>query len=210
MQINLNMRLRGALILRLKSDDEPAQLIGVLAALGRLAGCALASVVLLDEVRALACMMNSLVYLVVVNLIDVYRNSILGHVDNRVRLGLIVCDLDHLKRFNDRYGHQAGDRAIRDVGAIIRECCDELSAPAELVPCRFGGEEFAIVAANISAEFVLNLANTICERVCAVRDNHILTVSIGWGILQGNETSAEFFARIDKACYQAKAMVAIK
>jgi len=59
----------------------------------------------------------------------------------RQQVSLLMLDLDDFKRFNDAFGHQAGDRVLAEVGRIMRE---ELRKDID-VPCRYGGEEFAVI-----------------------------------------------------------------
>jgi diguanylate cyclase (GGDEF)-like protein len=58
----------------------------------------------------------------------------------RTPVGLLLLDLDHFKRVNDDHGHGVGDELLRAVGAAIRKCCRPYDTP-----CRFGGDEFAVI-----------------------------------------------------------------
>src|SRR5690606_30728556 len=53
---------------------------------------------------------------------------------------LMLIDIDHFKEFNDTFGHQAGDDVLRRVGKTLADACREMD-----LPCRYGGEEFAVV-----------------------------------------------------------------
>lgn len=55
-------------------------------------------------------------------------------------LGVLMLDLDHFKKFNDTYGHEAGDDVLRETAALLSKC-----VRAEDVVCRYGGEEFVII-----------------------------------------------------------------
>ncbi|TCM15000.1 diguanylate cyclase (GGDEF)-like protein [Novosphingobium sp. PhB165] len=72
-------------------------------------------------------------------------------------LGLVMCDVDHFKRFNDEFGHEAGDAVLQAVAAEMRSRFRDGD-----VVCRFGGEEFTIIAPGTSAA-------ALAERVEAVR-----------------------------------------
>lgn len=98
-------------------------------------------------------------------------------------LALIMLDVDYFKRFNDRYGHAAGDDCLRTIAGAIRH---SLKRPADLA-VRYGGEEFCVLLPNTSSEG----ANLLCEEILtAIRelnvahDDHPLgfvTVSAGIG-----------------------------
>src|SRR6516165_5883639 len=59
---------------------------------------------------------------------------------NGLPLGAIMIDLDHFKRFNDTWGHEAGDAVLREVGRVLKDC-----ARGEDIPCRYGGEELTLI-----------------------------------------------------------------
>lgn len=126
------------------------------------------------------------------------------------RDGLPVCfvmaDIDHFKAVNDRYGHQAGDDALRGVAELMRS----LVRDADLLG-RYGGEEFAVIlGARDRAE-----AAGFCERVRAAVEakdfacsgtNLRLTISLGYALARPGERSGqELVARADRALYAAKA-----
>jgi len=71
-------------------------------------------------------------------------------------LALVMCDLDHFKRLNDSYGHPAGDAVIQAFAGILNR---ELRAYD--VPCRYGGEEFAIILPRTTAEETV----AVCDRI---------------------------------------------
>lgn len=95
-----------------------------------------------------------------------------------------MLDLDHFKRINDGYGHLVGDRVLTRFAALLQSL-----ARAEDVPCRFGGEEFVLLAPGMSAEIARERAEALRQAVEAVRDwdpaHPALrcTVSIGVAVL---------------------------
>jgi two-component system chemotaxis family response regulator WspR len=122
---------------------------------------------------------------------------------------LLVADVDDFKRYNDTYGHVAGDGVLKQVAMSIRVHC---ARPADL-PARFGGEEFAIVLPGTDLAGACHLAETIRQ---AVEDAHIphkksttgefVTLSVG-GICakpRGGGTLLDALIRADKALYEAK------
>lgn len=82
----------------------------------------------------------------------------------RSSLGFLVLDVDRLKSINDKHGHLAGADAVRTVGRIIAE-----QMPADAVPCRYGGDEFAIAVAGRSQAEGEQLANAlrVAVQACA-------------------------------------------
>ncbi len=69
-------------------------------------------------------------------------------VRSELPLGLLMLDLDHFKKFNDTYGHEAGDTVLREAATFLTK-----NIRAEDIVCRFGGEEFVIMlpTANVDA-----------------------------------------------------------
>jgi len=101
---------------------------------------------------------------------------------NDLPLSLILLDVDFFKLFNDRYGHQAGDDALRLIGVTLKSC---LRRPADLV-ARYGGEEFACVLPETSYDDALALAQELERKVrerCIPHENSsaaaVVTISVG-------------------------------
>jgi diguanylate cyclase (GGDEF)-like protein len=113
---------------------------------------------------------------------------------DQVALSIALLDLDHFKRFNDEYGHQAGDRLLKSATAAW---CTKLRAVDQLA--RYGGEEFIVLLPGAAAE----LATGVLERLRGVTPAG-QTFSAGVAAWDGNETSNELIARADRALYQAK------
>jgi diguanylate cyclase (GGDEF)-like protein len=127
-----------------------------------------------------------------------------------IPLSLFLVDLDHFKQYNDHYGHQAGDRCLARVASSLGETFQRAS---DLV-ARYGGEEFIALAPGLAAEDALTLAESLCERVAALRIEHAasavagsLTVSIGVATHRpdGETPPEEVVRRADAALYRAKA-----
>ena len=68
-------------------------------------------------------------------------------------LSLVMLDVDHFKRLNDTYGHQAGDKVLRELAALLWG-----DVRAEDVPCRYGGEEFLVLLPRMPLEVALERA----------------------------------------------------
>ncbi|WP_433789451.1 diguanylate cyclase [Actinoplanes sp. CA-252034] len=109
-------------------------------------------------------------------------------------LTLAVIDLDHFKRFNDRYGHQAGDRLLKEAAAAWTGGLRSGDLLA-----RYGGEEFALIIPNGGAA----LAAEVLDRLRPLTP-HDQTFSAGVAVWDGQESSEMLFARADAALYEAK------
>ncbi|MDH3588464.1 MAG: GGDEF domain-containing protein [Gammaproteobacteria bacterium] len=119
--------------------------------------------------------------------------------------GLVLVDLDHFKRVNDRYGHRTGDEVLRHAAGLMqRQCCE-----ADFV-CRYGGEEFAILVVDTSPDNLRKLAETLRSEM----ESHpykgdsgeiAFTASVGVSYWLGGKDNVEaMFGRADKAMYEAK------
>jgi diguanylate cyclase (GGDEF)-like protein len=122
------------------------------------------------------------------------------------KVGVLVVDADHFKRINDEYGHAAGDLVLTRLAGVLREATRE-----EDIACRFGGEEFVLVLAEIDEASLRARADQIRDAVRALNLRHQnqsmgkLTVSIGAAISGPHlRTVADLIAHADRALYQAK------
>ena len=109
-------------------------------------------------------------------------------------LCVAVIDLDHFKAFNDRNGHQAGDRLLKAAAASWRTVLRTSDTLA-----RYGGEEFAVALPNCSAD----ASRIVLERLRALTPDGE-TCSIGLAEWIPGESAAELVARADLALYEAK------
>jgi diguanylate cyclase (GGDEF)-like protein len=117
---------------------------------------------------------------------------------------LILCDIDHFKVVNDKYGHHIGDVVLRRVGHAL-----DLESNRYGYAARLGGEEFAILIKPAFHEavpmFALHLALTIREMKHPELDKgQKLTSSFGTAEFGQDDSFAAVYARADKALYQAK------
>ncbi len=119
---------------------------------------------------------------------------------------LIIVDIDFFKKFNDTYGHQAGDAVLRQVAQTLKKN----SRTTDYV-CRYGGEEMSIILPNTDAEEALNNANRICKAV-AEKPFHLtpvdtanVTISLGVATFPDNaQTPQDLIEWADKGLYYAK------
>lgn len=119
---------------------------------------------------------------------------------------LVVVDIDHFKRVNDIYGHNAGDKVISAVANRLEKRLRDSD-----VACRWGGEEFVLFLHNTSG----HRAFSTCEELRTLIQQHqvefesrSLSVTASFGItsMQTEDSPQSVFARADKALYQAKTM----
>lgn len=121
-------------------------------------------------------------------------------------IGLMMVDVDHFKRFNDTFGHDAGDAVLRGIGRLLRRTMREGD-----MPCRYGGEEFAVILPGADLAQTRQRAEAIrtaIERWKPQNEGHAfgqVTVSIGIAALplNGNSWQAALKAA-DEALYAAK------
>ena len=126
---------------------------------------------------------------------------------NHLPLGVIMLDLDHFKRFNDTFGHAAGDALLRELGRGIRA-----RIRAGDVACRYGGEEFTILLPNSNVEVARQRAEVLREAAYhlapQVDGQTLATVTISLGVAAYPEhgaTGEAVLRAADVALYRAKA-----
>jgi len=119
---------------------------------------------------------------------------------------LIMMDIDHFKDVNDKYGHEVGNRALAFVSKVLRHTIRRLD-----IPCRYGGEEFALILPDtpLSAGilFANRLRRTIESAAVDVGDQSIaLTASFGVDVFRQDDSCSayEFIERVDSLLYEAK------
>lgn len=122
-------------------------------------------------------------------------------------LGVLMIDIDFFKKYNDTYGHQAGDGCLRHVAALIAQ---QLHRPTDFF-ARYGGEEFAVLLPGISAEGVRAVAQRLTDAVSTAKLVHAhgidQCVTISVGIANRDTPAADPIAtlrRADEALYRAK------
>lgn len=124
-----------------------------------------------------------------------------------VPVTLAILDIDHFKSFNDRYGHHAGDQALRQVAQRIALC---LRRPLDLAG-RLGGEEFGILLYDAAPHEARVIIENIAASVAELRIGHdvsptsaFLTVSIGAAPFDGTESLESLYRRADLLLYASK------
>ena len=138
------------------------------------------------------------------------RRYVFRHLESLLRAGtgcgVLMIDVDRFKPLNDYYGHAAGDAALREVAARLRE-----HVRASDIVARYGGEEFLVVMSGAGADETAVIAERL--RV-AIGDRPIdlgqaklpVTVSIGSALSASNSDGEALIAAADSAMYRAKAL----
>ena len=132
------------------------------------------------------------------------------NIDNSKRyntpFSLIMIDIDFFKKFNDKYGHQSGDAVLRQVAGTIKK-----NIRSTDIPCRYGGEEMAVILTNTDKEAATTVAFKICEAVrqrefeLATGDWTHVTISLGVATMPNNADSVQgLIEYADKCLYIAK------
>jgi diguanylate cyclase (GGDEF)-like protein len=124
-------------------------------------------------------------------------------------VAVLMVDVDHFKKYNDRYGHPAGDECLRQVAQVLM---DKLRRPVDLV-ARYGGEEFIAVLPQSDEAYAMAVAERVRQAVEALQLRHegsssalVLTVSVGVasGTALFGQAPESLVARADQALYLAK------
>ena len=124
----------------------------------------------------------------------------------KTNFSLILIDIDFFKKFNDKYGHQAGDAVLKHVAKTLKS-----SVRSEDLVCRYGGEEMAIILNNVNKEIAIKTAQKICDAI-ASRNYELtpeitvnITISLGVASYPDNgKTPEELIEYADKGLYKAK------
>lgn len=122
-------------------------------------------------------------------------------------LAVLMIDVDHFKQFNDKFGHELGDRVLRCVAQTLSDTV----RPSDLV-ARYGGEEFTVVLPNTAPPVALQRAQALCDAVIQMPQlsdsgatHPPITISIGMACLPEDGQTAETLVKnADAALYRAK------
>jgi diguanylate cyclase (GGDEF)-like protein len=122
-------------------------------------------------------------------------------------ISLLLLDIDHFKRFNDRHGHQAGDDCLRAIATAVKE-----SVRSTDLAARYGGEEIAVIIRPTSAADALLVAEKLRAAIEALRlpqENGWVTASIGVATALARHGGTQrmpesLLLAADNALYQAK------
>lgn len=125
---------------------------------------------------------------------------------NGSSLALAMLDVDHFKRFNDRYGHPAGDRVLKDAGRAVAGAVRGIDLAG-----RYGGEELVLLLVDVDAEAAVAAVERVRAAIAEVRLPHVpdaVTASAGVALHHGAFERcgvADLIRRADAALYRSKA-----
>ena len=121
-------------------------------------------------------------------------------------LGIIMLDVDHFKRFNDEFGHDAGDALLREMGTFLKTKSRQTD-----IACRYGGEEFFVILPETSLAAAAQKAEQLREKFKSLNIMHQgqllrrATISLGVAAFPEHGTTVQILIQMaDKALYQAK------
>ncbi len=139
-----------------------------------------------------------------------FQDALRNQIETSRRYGqpfsLIIIDIDFFKKFNDTYGHQAGDAVLKQVAQTLKKN----SRTTDFV-CRYGGEEMSIILPNTANQEAVNNANRLCKAIAErpfqlnATETGNVTISLGVSTFPDNaQTAQELIEYADKGLYYAK------
>ena len=140
------------------------------------------------------------------HLLDRLSLEIKRELRRKKELAFLMVDLDHFKKYNDKYGHTAGDIVLKVVAQVLGEIFE---TPGNIV-CRYGGEEFAVLIPDCPKKEAVRLAEALRRKVkeqtiVLRRKKTGITVSVGVAVFPADaQIKEELIQRADQAMYQAK------
>jgi diguanylate cyclase (GGDEF)-like protein/PAS domain S-box-containing protein len=142
------------------------------------------------------------------NFDEFFAGEWLRAIRSQSAISVLMIDVDHFKRYNDRYGHVSGDNCLKEVARTIASC---IRRPTDLL-ARYGGEEFIVVLPNTNAAGAKSIAEQIRKAVEERQIPHedssesVVTISIGCAtqIPEVRSLSTLLVKIADEALYQAK------
>ena len=129
--------------------------------------------------------------------------ALAAQADSEHEQCVIAIDIDHFKKINDWYGHDAGDAVLVSLAALLRQAC----RTGDIVS-RFGGEEFILLLPDTTLADAARTAERIRETVCATTFPFAGTMTISAGVASRDDQSRDrdaLLRRADEALYEAKA-----
>lgn len=136
---------------------------------------------------------------------DKIIDQLITNFDESRPMSIVMIDLDHFKKINDTYGHIEGDRALVLVSNALKKACGRLGISIFL--CRYGGDEFMLVAQTETPQNVLKLIHDCLQEEIANREgpSYALHVSLGYALWDGDIANfKDCVASADQKMYEDK------
>jgi diguanylate cyclase (GGDEF)-like protein len=137
---------------------------------------------------------------------ETFERELHRAIRRKAPIGVIMVDLDHFKRINDNFGHDAGDLVLVTLAGLFKR-----SVRREDVPCRYGGEEFLLIMPEASLEIACGRAEKLREQIGQLEVKHLglalgtITASFGVACYPDHGEQVEEIIRMaDAALYSAK------
>jgi diguanylate cyclase (GGDEF)-like protein/PAS domain S-box-containing protein len=134
------------------------------------------------------------------HLVDVLQSEIRRSKRTNREFAMLFFDVDGLKQINDRHGHMTGSQALCRLADVLCSCCRDIDTSA-----RFGGDEFAVVLPETSAQAANLVARRICESIANDEKGPKVSVSFGVAVYpQNGDTIEGLLGQADSALYSMK------
>ncbi|USB32668.1 diguanylate cyclase [Paenibacillus sp. YPG26] len=130
---------------------------------------------------------------------------LVSHYDVKedIQAAIIICDMDNLKYVNDNFGHMMGDLYIKEAAGLLREIVSD-----DVMVCRVGGDEFAILVANKTLDEVSRLVRGLRQRVIVFRKERPdlnMDISLGYAYSEHSLQKMDYlFLEADREMYRIK------
>ncbi len=121
--------------------------------------------------------------------------------DTGVSVVAFMCDIDHFKSINDRFGHEAGDKVLVGMADVLRS----FARKDGVLVARYGGEEFAALMIGTSEQYAEEIRKACGTKEILIREaSERVTISIGFTVSRGDVELAQMMRIADQALYAAK------
>lgn len=137
---------------------------------------------------------------------EMLRQDYARHLRYERNAALVMFDIDHFKKINDSYGHQAGDAVIQQTAELVRQCMRDAD-----IAGRYGGEEFVVLLPDTDSEGAVTFAERLRQTIAAhevVYGGHSIRFTVSLGIADLSQPTsgyAQLIERADNALYSSKA-----
>jgi diguanylate cyclase (GGDEF)-like protein len=129
----------------------------------------------------------------------VLRDAMARALEERRTISLMCLDVDNFKRYNDDYGHHAGDEVLRETAELLRTC---VRAGDHVF--RIGGDEFAVLVTTMDASTAISALHRAFAQASSTLTHVHMSCSVGVITLGASDGPAEFVGRADELMYAAK------